>query len=543
MNDYLKTRFCPDEVRDVILIRPELPSLITLVPPRNANDYTVSLKLVKELSDGGPMVLQVGVASIDSQGRWTRTTMLWTGAIDDSVTEISFKLQESTTGTESPGATTTWLFAQISLGSGSLSVAASDVRVIPTCLDEVTGQDISASNVLIEFSDRTGAAFAHVLRDGDYRFADKRLGGLFSLVDVNDNQKRPSIPRFARMRDDFCSILTNLRSWKSSNAIAPVPRGQAAEAWELLDVEAFLDTQIPYDDVVACSLDSPYAQNAQVVHPYIAQFYGRFLGYETIMMLTDYHDTNDKYEDPSLYGIEGLRPRLLREPPQPLATPNTSFGNNYNSDPFMFYDFHGGVLVFCWRNGSKAKGFQLMARETVDGIHWSEPTRLLPIDRKSLMLSPCVLYAPDKDKYAVYAVIKNQKGELKLSFCWMSPDRRCTEWQSIDAPFPIWHIEIKRAGTGFLGVFNDCYNSRQLFLGFSNDGFNWRFAKKPLLSGKFESSYKASIGMSIQTENDWQCRATLKLDVYWTTSNRGGLRKSDQWRLRYAQFSTPVVGV
>lgn len=532
------------------IIEPREMVYLWRIPYLNSDgSVAVSLKLRAQTvgnSSLSPRV-DIGVATVNEHGAVIREVVLSSSLLSETETPVHLDLSQDSwirfPDEFSEDAAETWLFARSGDTGGSVLVETENFVVTSGAGTAKLECEASASAVLAEFCDNSGATYAEVLRDGDYRFSGKRLGGLFGLIDVHKPAHRAPVTRFSQMRKDFSDILSNLRNWKGSNAIAPVPLAQVAETWELFDTESFLATQIQYKDVSECVVDTPYFENGQVVHPYVAQFYGHLLGESTIMMLTDYHETNDKYEDPSIYGVDETSFRLLKEPPQPLATPNTSFSNNYNSDPFLYYDFHNGVLVFCWRNGSRATGFSLMARETVDGVHWSDPYTFYPTDKTRMLLSPCALYTPEKDLYSIYAINRNELGQVKFSFCWMSPERQFSQWHYIETPFPVWHAEVKRLGSGFIGVFNDNYHSRQLFLGYSNDGMNWQFADRPLLAGEFEPSYKASIAMNIKTISDWQCKANLEISLYWTTSNRGRLPKSKHWRMRFAQFATPIVRI
>ena len=411
--------------------------------------------------------------------------------------------------------------------------------------DILPSQTSNASKGLVSFEDRDGRVMSEISETGDYVFGEKKLSGLFSLVDAAKTS-RPMTPRFSQMRADFADILNNLRAWKGSNAVAPVPRGQVAENWTLSDPAAFLATTIPYAYVAPLTIDTQYSENGQVVHPFLIQFYGHLLGEDTLMAITPYPGTVDFYENPFLYGVRNdTEFSLLIGPPQPLGVPRPSTAANYNSDPFVYYDFHRGDLVFVWRNGGTALGFDLIARRTVDGIHWGEPYIFHSIADTAgiLQLSECVQYLPEYDLYVMYAIAEGSGFTgRKFAYKLMNPNGEFTSpWQYVETPFPdIWHLEVKRVGTGFVAIFNDNYTSRQLYLGYSSDGFSWDFAENALLTGAIEPSYKATIATRL-VPGASPTTATLDISLYWTTSDRSPQPTEDQWRMRFAQFSAPVT--
>jgi hypothetical protein len=474
--------------------------------------------------------------------------LLWQGEISQQGELISFSLNSDDIKAlqimqfmENPGHDALGVVALLDGGEHAVLVCTSGLSEAPAQLVSDGGPATTASRSLFEFSDRNGNTFAEITPTGDFHFGGKSLSGLFSVVDVDQIDRLAPLPRLAEMRDDFGNILENLRCWKGSNAIAPVPIGQVAENWVINDIDAFLSTVIADSDIQEMHLSTPYFVDAQVVHPHICQFHGSILGYQQLLLITGYQNTNDKYEDPFLYGIGSSGAfRLLNDVPQPLATPNTSFANNYNSDPVMFYDFHRGCLAFLWRNGATVDGFQLLLRRTFDGIHWTEPLIFYKKAAHSLILSPSIHYFPESDQYILYASVR-PKGQRSAKFAWclLGADGTFSDWQIIDTPFQVWHLEIKRAGRGFVGIFNDNYGTQQLYLGYSEDGYSWRFSQTPLLSGKIEPAYKASFSLSL-TLGSTLTQAMLNVSVLWTTSDRAGLENNRQWRLRSGGFSTTV---
>ena len=192
------------------------------------------------------------------------------------------------------------------------------------------------------------------------------------------------------------------------------------------------------------------------VHPAVAYFPHRFMGFEYLMVVNPYPDANDQLENPVLYGSHDMQNwTLFTHIQQPLAWAedyDPSFVNTYLSDPWITYNPHSRELIVGWRrhfrNGTAPDGSThlIEAVTTLDGINWS-PRRIIDRENQTagghILLAPSYVYNPDQRLWYCY---------YNANPDWMVVTKRdlLDENENWSVPVPLgftgWHGEARIVG-------------------------------------------------------------------------------------------------
>ncbi|MFC2997297.1 hypothetical protein ACFODO_18985, partial [Acinetobacter sichuanensis] len=205
---------------------------------------------------------------------------------------------------------------------------------------------------------------------------------------------------------------------------------------------------------------------------FLCNFYKTFRGFNHILLLTPYHDTDANFENPCVYGSNDLLSfELLSDMPQPLYERYPD-AYNYNSDNFAIYDHTTGEFCVGWRNGATASGFDLWISRTRDGIDWTPRQQFIPKSLE-LLLSPNVLYNPTINKWVMYSVSNDiiHNAFDGNQFNYRLADDLDGNWSEpifIETPFTAWHQETRYCGNQFITIINDQKYTGQLYLGISD---------------------------------------------------------------------------
>ncbi|MFC2996358.1 hypothetical protein ACFODO_13985 [Acinetobacter sichuanensis] len=384
---------------------------------------------------------------------------------------------------------------------------------------------IESDDSLYLFKDADGNTVFKISKDGDIDYPKKTR----QLPPVSFPVGK--INKFERLTEDFQELYLNSKLLNGECNL-PISKGMFSQKFRISDNQDFLNLKIEQPERI--SLDTPYYQDGQIVHPFLWSGYKSFRGYKYILAATPYENTNDIFENPCLWGTNDLENyELLSDMPQPLEE-RFAGRYNYNSDVFCFYDHTTDEFCVGWRNGSNTtNGFDLWVKRTTDGYIWSEKERIAP-KSYGLLLSPNILYNATIDKWVLYSISNDPNGSFSGNrFCYRTADI-LGEWSEatyIETPFTAWHQETRYCGNQLITIINDNYTTHQLYLGISDNGFDWVFNPEAIVTGNYLPTYKASITPFFEDTK-------LKFNIFWTSSDRF-TDLSNRWRL-YHVVTQPI---
>ncbi|HHP8035202.1 TPA: hypothetical protein ACSIR4_004181, partial [Acinetobacter baumannii] len=285
-------------------------------------------------------------------------------------------------------------------------------------------------------------------------------------------------------------------------------------------------------------IDTVYQKDDGVVHPHILEFRNGFLGYRYILGLTPYYNTQDKYENPCIYGSHDLQNFVLIDKfPQPFSerpAEEVPEQKVYNSDDFFTYDYYSGELLFCWRRNYEVKNprVEVWARRTKNGLQWSSEEKLY--DSRNLagmLLSPSIIFNFSTKLYEMY-VVERIDGNVRIRKL-TTPTLKSPKWTDVKYfnPIPnanVWHLDVRYVGNKIYALAHDDImtapnSSKNLYLGVydeSIDDFTW---SDPVLTGEHYDPYKATFTPLLDLENN-----TISLQIMWSSRSGGA---ANMWKL------------
>lgn len=235
-----------------------------------------------------------------------------------------------------------------------------------------------------------------------------------------------------------------------------------------------------------------------LIHPCVRYIEGGFAGHDWWMVATPYRGNDESIENPILYygdSRDGGKPPL-----EWIATGivEDTPSQGYNSDGVIFFD-QGKLWVF-WRenhtNDCRTNNYEraTFGRYTLDGISFSE--KKLFAGEKSMTRDSelCPIITRRKDKIILYGgnyEFKPKRRPHGIAI-WdidnndlLNSEFVLREIGNLDCGsiFKFWHFD--------LFTYSDLYycvatpeKAGAIYLGVSEDGLNFKFWKRPLLSTK-----------------------------------------------------------
>lgn len=193
------------------------------------------------------------------------------------------------------------------------------------------------------------------------------------------------------------------------------------------------------------------------VHPYVSYFPLRFMGYEYLMVVNPYPQSNPLLENPVLYGSHDMQNwDLLTHIPQPMAWGedyDPSASNTYLSDPSMAYNPTSRELIVTWRrhmrNGvldSDGDTHRIEAVTTMDGLQWSSPVKIMGSNTnlgETSIVSPTYVFNPASGLWYCYAC-RDPEWQVMTKRDLFDPDE---EWSTpVNIGINGWHGEARVIG-------------------------------------------------------------------------------------------------
>lgn len=395
----------------------------------------------------------------------------------------------------------------------------------------------TANSSAYAFNDKNGNTIVSIEQDGDIVFS----GGVSLAKFVNAPQQKPKpnkllSPKEA-LQDNFASAFAQ-SSINNPCLRAPIYNGVGKQKYAINNINDFLAIRVNEPQPIA--IDTPYFKgvnnikpNSQVVHPYICDMLQPVHGYRYLVLLTPFHNTNDYYENPCVYGSNDLQDlKLLTNFKQPLAEVFGSYQYDYNSDNFAVYDHMTGEYCVFYRHVIKQNNVDkayLKVRKTVDFINWTNYITLKDETGADMDfgLSQSIVFNPTLGKWMMHS-ISYYAGKWNLVY--QLSDDLTRGWSAplattMSDEINFWHQETRYCGDHFITIINDISSQSNaingqggLYLGISKDGINYTYSEQIL--SNFHNPYKASI--SPVYEN-----GKVYFNIMWT--DNGNIH--DGWRL------------
>lgn len=395
-------------------------------------------------------------------------------------------------------------------------------------LGDKVGFDPLSDN-LFDFEDSTGTVAVSITQQGNIKINNGETAVARSSIYAGEKSEGFYTKEFAQQ--EYLNL--NLQRLLVSNTSTLSPfAGSYKQQFTIKNTADFLALKITQGAEI--KIDTPYQRknsttiSDQVVHPYICKFNKTVAGYKHIMLITPFHQTQDYYENPCVYGSNDLRSfDMLKEFKQPLVDVQLTDYYNYNSDPCCVFDHTTGEFCVINRNTQVINGnnvSSLTAIRTRDFINWSDP-QLMQLPAMD-MLSPSFIYDTSINKWVMFGRSSSN------SFGICTADSLTGQWSSIrsvTAPFNIWHMEMRYCGSHYIGIFgdHDPATGGALYIGISTDSVNWQFSDS-IFTGSHLPTYKPSITHEFVDANH------IKFNIVWTSSDMTGVL-SENWRLFSAE--------
>lgn len=404
-------------------------------------------------------------------------------------------------------------------------------------------QDIEISKEMIQKSDSRAENIAE-FKDADdsiYALFDSsaklHLSKLTQSVQsiLNSDNLSANSNRFIH---DKKSVISNevqpylLSCLSGGGVIAPMPFSQAPHQFE--PPADLINAKITQGQRL--KVDSVYQKDDGVVHPHILEFRNGFLGYRYVLGLTPYYLTQDKYENPCIYGSHDLvNFELIDKFTQPFAEKpilEVEGQHAYNSDDFFTYDFYSGELLFCWRRSYEAVNArnEIWGRRTKNGLDWSEEELVYDgLRLGGAVLSPSIIFNFETGLFELYIVDSNTSLKIKklTSTTLKNPKWSNAEWFNPPVNVMFWHFEVRYIGNKLYAIAHDdqmigAASTKQIYIGVYNKETGWKWST-PVLTGEHYDPYKATFTPIIDHENN-----TIALQILWSSRSGGD---ANMWKL------------
>lgn len=414
--------------------------------------------------------------------------------------------------------------------------------------DKIDGQlEANQNKTAYEFDDSQGNTIIEFKDDGDIVFNGGR-SLIAELEKVNSSSSFKRLSLKESITDDFIPALSQAHV-NNTGEKSPVFNGVAKQKYTIANTQDFLDIKISEPEPLL--IDTPYFKGlstvkpySQVVHPFVCEFNQLVRGYKYIVLLTPFHNTNDFYENPCVYGSNDLQKmELLTGFEQPLARAFMTFQYDYNSDNFAVYDHMSGEFCVVYRHAINRDGLDqafLKIRKTVDFINWTEFETFKDESGNDLVcgLSPSIVYNPTLDKWMMHSI---NYFDGKWNLVYQTSDDLISGWSASAGTtksddFKFWHQETRYCGGHFITIINDLDSNTAaidgkggLHLGISLDGINFEYSGQ-ILKTPYHNPYKASISPVLEN-------GELSFNIMWTDNGN----VVDGWRLY--SVKTNSIGV
>lgn len=365
---------------------------------------------------------------------------------------------------------------------------------------------------LFQLQDPAGKVVARVSENGELYLRGITAGLQETL---NLHRKSEKVDRL------YCELLTkkslDAMSYLpfSGERIAPCPLGLMPQRY-IVNPAHFSNLALVAEPYKRLIIDTPYAKDDRVVHPYLIEFYGGFRGYRYWMTLTPYQ--GGPHENPVVYGSNDLLNfEMLTGFNQPLDLPRD---NTNISDVAFAYDPTSGELTCIYRHSYKSEqlggleGHSIWGRTTRDGINWDSPRSIIPHDKTTgeagWRVSPSILYNPTTKEWILW--LGRSDGHVEL----FKSDRLYGEWSYVtrcQGVGPVWHFEVKYFGELYVMLCQERGAASNAYFATSADGTNWtRYSN--LFPVPTDQIYKATMTADLNPKT-----SEMTLNIMWTHNN------------------------
>lgn len=222
--------------------------------------------------------------------------------------------------------------------------------------------------------------------------------------------------------------------------------------------------------------------NNEVVHPSVVNCGVAWNGYKYWMAITPYANTNDNYENPSIYasndGVEWITPFGLTNPVVPFPG-----GTYYNADTNLF--FENGKLYLTWVEVVDSININMI--ESNDGITWTNKTTITTQDVDAIYNSIPSIIKVDGVYYLYYyantnPVIIRRKSSITINGQYTDP----VNVHFVIPDLDIYHFTVRTYNEKIYLIANSTtINSKtygnSIYMGESTDGIHFSVDKNPLI--------------------------------------------------------------
>jgi hypothetical protein len=279
-----------------------------------------------------------------------------------------------------------------------------------------------------------------------------------------------------------------MRAWLAVVVLAGCGNDAAPLAWGIgtarFDARAFgLGTDAAPDPVLAAIPAVPrlaiatYDGSGQVVHPDVLLDGGRVL-----LALTPYPDSDDRFENPSLYAGDGVAFEPLRND-EPIVPPPPF---DHNDDPDLRKA--GDEYELLYLETLRPQKQTVVALRSRDLATWQRRDAIV-YDLEAgdtFIVSPAAIRADDGTTAMFYVDVAARAIEVLHSADGRTWDTSAAQPIAIDMHgVTPWHVDVVRGERGFallISGYTADFEYQDLYLATSPDLVTWTLVREPLLA-------------------------------------------------------------
>src|SRR5690606_22206237 len=159
----------------------------------------------------------------------------------------------------------------------------------------------SENQSLFELRDLDGNLVFDFTNSGDLIFGGGESLKALANKEGDSVVRIPS--RYEQLTDEFNLLVSSYRNLSHISDL-PIPIGLCSQKFKISNKADLLNLKVSQPERI--KIDTPYFTDDHVVHPFLCNFYREFRGFKHLLIITPYHNTQDIFENPCVYGSNDL---------------------------------------------------------------------------------------------------------------------------------------------------------------------------------------------------------------------------------------------
>ena len=258
----------------------------------------------------------------------------------------------------------------------------------------------------------------------------------------------------------------------------------------------------PYDYLTTCTTPT-YDGSGNVTHPSVVDMGRKWNGYRWWLVDTPYPNTDDDFENPSIWGSND---RVTWEVPAGLTNPIDPWPGGetgrsataFNSDPELVWDAAGQRMVAYWRDADSTlpASIDFYAATSTNGHTWTHTGVLLTIDAGAAWRSPGIARVSDDD-WRMWCLDNDTASDMYAAPGPLGPWTVAGEMTLASDGSPVygWHGDVTYDQGVYYSLIGDVGDAGPFRPAVSYDGLAWHRG-----GAAFGAGYRCTI---LPPRNGW----------------------------------------